>query len=213
MQYKERGELAWDKDDAASMEFVTAASNIRAHIFGIATKSLFDVKSMAGNIIPAIATTNAIIAGLIVLEALKVLAGNLDKCKTVYLSRCPNARKKLVVPCALVEPYAKCYVCSPKPEVTVKLNTKTLTVKALEEKVLKVGLGVVAPDVEIDDGKGTILISSEEGETEENNDKFLSDFAIINGSRLKVDDFLQQYELVITSYIVMTNLKMTRSMS
>lgn len=41
---------------------------------------------MAGNIIPAIATTNAVIAGLIVMEALKVLAGEFDKCKTVSLS-------------------------------------------------------------------------------------------------------------------------------
>ena len=39
--------------------------------------------AMAGNIIPAIATTNAIIAGLIVMEALKILAGQFSKCKTV----------------------------------------------------------------------------------------------------------------------------------
>lgn len=38
---------------------------------------------MAGNIIPAIATTNAVIAGLIVLEALKVLRGDFSKCRTV----------------------------------------------------------------------------------------------------------------------------------
>ena len=38
---------------------------------------------MAGNIIPAIATTNAIIAGLLIMEALKVLTGKLDQCKTV----------------------------------------------------------------------------------------------------------------------------------
>lgn len=31
---------------------------------------------------------------------------------------------------------------------------------------MKNHFGMVAPDVEIDDGKGTILISSEEGETE-----------------------------------------------
>lgn len=38
---------------------------------------------MAGNIVPAIATTNAVIAGLIVMEALKILAGNFNKCRTV----------------------------------------------------------------------------------------------------------------------------------
>lgn len=39
--------------------------------------------AMAGNIIPAIATTNAVIAGLIVLEGLKILSGQLESCRTV----------------------------------------------------------------------------------------------------------------------------------
>lgn len=39
--------------------------------------------AMAGNIIPAIATTNAIIAGLIVMEALKILGNNFHKCANV----------------------------------------------------------------------------------------------------------------------------------
>ena len=44
--------------------------------------------AMAGNIIPAIATTNAIIAGLIVLEGLKVLVGELGAARTVSVMEC-----------------------------------------------------------------------------------------------------------------------------
>ena len=45
--------------------------------------SLFVSLAMAGNIIPAIATTNAIISGVIVMQALNILNGKLAKCKTV----------------------------------------------------------------------------------------------------------------------------------
>ncbi len=46
------------------------------------------MQGMAGNIIHAIATTNAIVGGLIVVEALKVLAGQPDKCKARCLLPC-----------------------------------------------------------------------------------------------------------------------------
>uniref|UniRef100_A0AAY5K270 SUMO-activating enzyme subunit 2 n=1 Tax=Esox lucius TaxID=8010 RepID=A0AAY5K270_ESOLU len=190
-------ELVWDKDDPAAMDFVTAAANLRMHIFSMNMKSRFDIKSMAGNIIPAIATTNAVIAGLIVLEALKILSGDVEQCRTIFLNKQPNPRKKLLVPCALDPPSANCYVCASKPEVTVKLNVNKTLVLALQDKILKEKFGMVAPDVQIEDGKGTILISSEEGETEANNSKFLSDFGIRNGSRLQVDDFLQDYTLLV----------------
>ncbi|KAM9754220.1 SUMO-activating enzyme subunit 2 [Menidia menidia] len=200
-QLQEKGEgaeLVWDKDDPPAMDFVTAAANLRMHIFSMNTKSRFDVKSMAGNIIPAIATTNAVIAGLIVLEGLKILSGELESCRTIFLNKCPNLRKKLLVPCILDPPSANCYVCVSKPEVTVKLNVNKTAVLCLQDRILKERFGMVAPDVQIEDGKGTILISSEEGETEANNNKFLSDFGIRNGSRLQADDFLQDYTLLIT---------------
>lgn len=199
-QLEEKGdgaELVWDKDDPPAMDFVTAAANLRMHIFSMNMKSRFDVKSMAGNIIPAIATTNAVIAGLIVLEGLKILSGEVESCRTIFLNKCPNLRKKLLVPCILDPPSANCYVCASKPEVTVKLNVHKTMVLSLQDRILKERFGMVAPDVQIEDGKGTILISSEEGETEANNSKFLADFGIRNGSRLQADDFLQDYTLLV----------------
>ncbi|XP_072291303.1 SUMO-activating enzyme subunit 2 [Eucyclogobius newberryi] len=199
-QLKARGEgaeLVWDKDDPPAMDFVTAAANLRMQIFSMNMKSRFDVKSMAGNIIPAIATTNAIIAGLIVLEGLKILSGEIESCRSIFLNKVPNLRKKLLVPCVLDPPCANCYVCASKPEVTVKLDVNKTMVVSLQDRILKERFGMVAPDVQIEDGKGTILISSEEGETDANNNKFLSDFGIRNGSRLQVDDFLQDYTLLV----------------
>ncbi|RYP13464.1 hypothetical protein DL765_006877 [Monosporascus sp. GIB2] len=78
--------IAFDKDDIDTLDFVAASANIRSHIFGIDKKSRFDIKQMAGNIIPAIATTNAIVAGLCVLEAFKVLKGQYDQAKERLLA-------------------------------------------------------------------------------------------------------------------------------
>ncbi|KAJ3773508.1 hypothetical protein FB446DRAFT_764400 [Lentinula raphanica] len=70
--------IEFDKDDEDTLDFVTAASNLRSAAYGIEGKSKWEVKEMAGNIIPAIATTNAIIAGLIVLQALNLLRASLS---------------------------------------------------------------------------------------------------------------------------------------
>ena len=77
--------ITFDKDDIDTLDFVAASANIRSHIFGIDKKSRFDIKQMAGNIIPAIATTNAIVAGLCVLESFKVLKGQYTQAKEVIM--------------------------------------------------------------------------------------------------------------------------------
>ena len=128
---EEEGFLVWDKDDLPALNFVTACANIRMQIFNIPNKSRFEVKSMAGNIIPAIATTNAVIAGCIVMEALKILNKQEDKCKTVYLRRQPNPRKKILVTEALESPNPKCYVCAEKPEVHVIVILKLISRKSI----------------------------------------------------------------------------------
>lgn len=58
---------------------MTASANIRASSFDIPLHSLFEAKGIAGNIVHAVATTNAIISGLIVIEAIKVLLKDSNK--------------------------------------------------------------------------------------------------------------------------------------
>lgn len=65
--------VSFDNTFRLSMCFVTAASNLRSSIFDITTMSFHDAKGVAGNIIPAIASTNAIIAGLQVAQAIQLL--------------------------------------------------------------------------------------------------------------------------------------------
>ena len=181
------------------MDFVAACANIRCHVFGIPPKTRFDIKSMAGNIIPAIATTNAVIAGCIVMEALKILQDQMDKCKTVYLRTQPNARGKILVTERLEPPNPKCIVCRDKPEANVKLNMKTFTWRMFEEKILKGSLNMVAPDVET--MKGAIVISSDpEERDEEMLNKTLSEY-ISDGEQLTVDDFLQNYNIKVQGCI------------
>lgn len=53
---------------------------------------------MAGNIIPAIATTNAITAGLVVMRAFNVLLEQYELCQSVYVRLRLNPRNQIFVP-------------------------------------------------------------------------------------------------------------------
>ncbi|KAA8495033.1 SUMO-activating enzyme subunit 2 [Porphyridium purpureum] len=68
------GTLSFDKDDAVAMAFVAAAANLRAAAYGVELVSPFKAKGIAGNIVHAVATTNAIVAGLVVLQVLRILS-------------------------------------------------------------------------------------------------------------------------------------------
>ncbi|EFJ49068.1 hypothetical protein VOLCADRAFT_104505 [Volvox carteri f. nagariensis] len=127
----EVGSASFDKDDDLAVDFVTAASNLRSSCYGIPEQSLFDAKGMAGNIIHAIATTNAIISGLIVTEALKVLAGCLDAVRNTYLYEFPTGKRLLVVQ----QPDPPCKRCM------------TATLSSLLSGVIKKRLAVNTPNL------------------------------------------------------------------
>lgn len=112
------GSMAFDKDDDLAMRLVCAASNLRSRVFSIPPMSYHDAKGVAGNIIPAIATTNAIVAGLQVLQAVKILRPGITEdekvqaCPHTYCMRIPTRRGYYLQPTIAEEPDAGCYVCS-----------------------------------------------------------------------------------------------------
>lgn len=189
----------FDKDDDVALDFVTAAANLRAAVFGIPLESRFKVKEIAGNIIPAIATTNAIIAGYIVVEALKVLSTEgVESCANVYLSRSLGGRRKdkLIVHAKVPPPDPACFVCG-KASVTVTLDLGRSTGEMLIKSVLQGKLSFHEPTVNHGDRGlyecGEELEQEEIAANEAKLPKLLSEapFSLTDGAMLDVDDHSQ----------------------
>ncbi|KAL6008092.1 SUMO-activating enzyme subunit 2 [Asimina triloba] len=193
---QEIGSLGFDKDDQLAVEFVTAAANIRASSFGIPLHSLFEAKGIAGNIVHAVATTNAVIAGLIVIEAIKVLQGDASHYRMTYCVEHP-ARKMLLMPVDPFEPNKSCYVCSETP-LSLEINTQQSKLRDFVEKIVKNKLGMNSPLIM----QGSTLIFEVGDDLEEdmvanysaNLDKVLAELPapVTGGTILTVEDLQQE---------------------
>ncbi|KAK7201845.1 ubiquitin-activating enzyme-like protein [Novymonas esmeraldas] len=94
------GAVAFAKEDTAAVHFVSAAANLRAHVFHIPEQTVEEVRSIAGSIVPAIATTNAIIAGAVVHELMALLRRDASSPPphVVYARKAPQSRRRRLPP-------------------------------------------------------------------------------------------------------------------
>ncbi|KAJ3163708.1 E1 ubiquitin-activating protein uba2 [Geranomyces michiganensis] len=197
--------MTFDKDHLAGLNFVTATANLRAAVYGLEQKSRFAVKEMAGNIIPAVATTNAIVAGLIVLTAIKVLQGDWSACKNVravvvtWVTRTINPER-------LGKPNPMCSVCTIS-SFSLDLNTEMSTLGDLLDMVQKSpssdsdGLGIRG-EISIQEGDRLLY----DVDFDDNLDETLADLGIKQASRVLVtnddyDDETKQGNYLIMLYV------------
>ncbi|CAI5983521.1 unnamed protein product [Closterium sp. NIES-64] len=201
---EELGSLTFDKDDELAVEFVTAAANLRMHSFGIPLHSLFAAKGIAGNIVHAVATTNAIVAGLVVLQAVRLLEEESyrKEPRMVWCTEFPSQRKALLAPLEMDAPNPSCHVCSRTPLV-LELDTKTATLADVVEGVVRRQLSATQPMVMV--GSGLVYEEGEDLEEDEvlryrkNLSKKLCELPtpVTSGAVLTVEDYLQHFKCSI----------------
>lgn len=142
----EIGALIFDKDDSLAMDFVASAANLRMSVFHIPMISRFESKGIAGNIIHAIATTNAIAAGLIVLQALNIIFEKFSDCRSTWIRTCGPA---VLQPESVPPPNPKCNVCS-IPHSILTINTEVFTLKRLFDEVIRGFYGFEEASIDVE---------------------------------------------------------------
>lgn len=176
-------EITFDKDDADALDFVAAAANLRAASFAIELKSRFDVKAIAGNIIPAIASTNAIAAAMMIVHAANLLNRKEERYCNAFINYGGGRRSVFTreQPCP---PNPLCPVCG-VDRVVLTCNVAEFKFSDLLENVLP-RYPVEFDDEDVSIFEGTRLLYDIDDDAG-NSKKTLAQLGVEDSRFLKVD--------------------------
>ncbi|KAL0225842.1 hypothetical protein P9112_013166 [Eukaryota sp. TZLM1-RC] len=178
--------VKFDKSNPNHLDFVTSCSCLRCHSFKIPPFSQFKVQEIAGNIVPAIATANSIVAALLAHKAYKVAS-----CKEILLETIPkesflfnyDSSSKYAISSILPSlPNNKCHVCR-KTVHSLFLNLSSpfiLIINALKKEMSLSEFMIGAK------GGRLLYDTDDEGEFYK---KSCKDIGIKNGDVLSIEDF------------------------
>ena len=134
---------------------------------------------MAGNIIPAIATTNAMTAGLCVLQAFKVMNNRLREARMTFLARSTD---RIVSAEPLRPPNPDCPVCG-AAQLRLLVDTSRATLNDLVDGLLRLELGY-GDELSVTSDAGILY----DPELEDNLPKKFSDLGVQGDSFITVVD-------------------------
>ncbi|KRZ83005.1 Protein HIRA [Trichinella sp. T8] len=176
--------LIWQKDDPVCVDFVTAFTNFRCHVFNIEKIPRFEAETIAGRVVPAIVSTNAMVAGLMVLKLYAVLERRKDFYGSVAISSQEGMPRVLSI--APSTEVTGCEYCVAVKEVEVSLNVSTFTVENLG-KIAK-ELSVMKPEIMLEVASPRLLFAHDYKLSAEEGKKTLSEISVKHGSLLRCED-------------------------
>jgi ubiquitin-like 1-activating enzyme E1 B len=201
----------FDKHDNLAVTFVAATANLRATCFHIETQPLEALRSIAGNIVPAIASSNAIIAACLAAEATTLLLSRSSKdpslatrLQFVYLRKAPLLRRVALCHDASQKKYGRrhlllhanpleccnpqCLVCSPDAANImhhITLNASLHTVGTFVNLLLRGYYAMISPCLALG---AKVLFEDEEFENLAN--RPLTDFLSGQVTKFSASDLL-----------------------
>jgi ubiquitin-like 1-activating enzyme E1 B len=198
------GQSVFSKDDSVSMDFVHCAANLRMSNYRIGRLSRWDAQSIAGAIIPAVASTNAIVAGLEVVQLIHVLESTAQKkelrdgrCRTVWVRYPEPSRKKILQPSTLQPPNKECFVCGSRTARVALKGLSEWRICDFVKKCVQGAFGAVSPALY---HNGVCIYSPEYPEANEDAEEegmhpewSLAEWGLASGALLQLEDEAQGF--------------------